>query len=74
MDRLIREAIEIEMRPNNMNRDGGFSLSKSWKPLLHKLRGDSHPTHNSNPSQSQAKVLTGGGDLRQAQVERPPVC
>ena len=23
---------------------------------------------------SQAKVLTGGGDLREAQVERPPVC
>jgi len=44
MERLVRSAIETEMRPNNIKRDGAFNLSKSWKPLLHKLKERGQPS------------------------------
>jgi hypothetical protein len=60
MDRLVKEAIEIRLHPDNFNRDG-FNLSHTWRPIINMLK-----LPRSAPMAKQG----------QAQVEnqpRPPV-
>jgi hypothetical protein len=42
MDHIVRDAIEVELHPYNINREGGFCLSKSWKPLIGSLKLSGH--------------------------------
>jgi hypothetical protein len=34
MERLVKEAIDIWLHPNNFNRDEGFTLSHPWHPVI----------------------------------------
>jgi hypothetical protein len=38
MNRIIGEVMEIKLHPNSIKKQGGFSLCRSWKPLIHTLR------------------------------------
>jgi excinuclease UvrABC helicase subunit UvrB len=38
MDRIVKEAIEIRLHPNNFNRDGGFNFSRAWQPVTNMLK------------------------------------
>jgi hypothetical protein len=42
MDRIVRVAIEIELHSYIINREGGFSLNNSWKPLIGSLELSGH--------------------------------
>jgi hypothetical protein len=44
MDRLIIEVTELDLHPNNINREDGLLLSKTWKPVIQQLRRNR--THN----------------------------
>jgi hypothetical protein len=38
MDRIVREVIEVELHPYNINREGGPCLSKSWNASYRLLK------------------------------------
>jgi hypothetical protein len=38
MDRIIKEAIEIKLHPDNIKRDGGLIPSRAWQPAIRQIR------------------------------------
>jgi hypothetical protein len=47
MDRLVKEAIQIRLNQNNINRDNGFTLSRAWNPVPKLLS-----THSLDPGKT----------------------
>jgi hypothetical protein len=57
MDRLVREAIEIRLHPDNFNRDDGFNLTYAWRPIIRILQ-TSNSAPMANPGQAQVEKPT----------------
>jgi hypothetical protein len=49
MDRIIREAAEIGLHPNNMNREDVFCISEPWKLLICFLKESREPVSDDIP-------------------------
>jgi hypothetical protein len=37
INRLIREVTELDLHPNDINREDRLLLSRTWKPIIHLL-------------------------------------
>ena len=48
--RRLKEAIQIQLHPNNINRDNGIEISKAWLPIVRK--------HQSDPRREQTSKET----------------
>jgi hypothetical protein len=55
MFRIIMEAIQNRLHPNDMIREDGFYVSKSWKPLVYSLKDSRKP-----PSQDSVVEISTG--------------
>jgi hypothetical protein len=60
MDRLIKEAIEIRMNPNNINREG-FKLGQVWNPAIKILQTNTRRDRSQDGQEKQRQANTGQG-------------
>jgi hypothetical protein len=51
MDWIMKDAVEIENRLNNINMEDGLVLSRTWIPLVHSLKDWRNPPHEDTQQQ-----------------------
>jgi len=49
--RMIKEAIEIEKCPDNFNREDGWKISSTWKPIIHQEKKENEKEARKENSQ-----------------------
>jgi hypothetical protein len=69
MDRLIKEAIEIRLHPNSIDREEGFKLTQAWNPAIKILQTNTRRDRSRNGQEKrQANTGQGAQDLTPGQV------
>jgi hypothetical protein len=65
MDRLIKEAIEIRLHPNNINTEKGFKLNQEWNPAIKIPQTNTRRdrSRDGQEKQRQANIGQGTDDL-----------
>ena len=43
MDRIVKEAIEIQLHPVTSNMEAGFILSRTWQPIISMFKRSTQP-------------------------------
>jgi hypothetical protein len=65
IDQLVKEAIEIRLNLNNINREEGFKLSQAWN-LAIKILQSNDPDSTNNTTRGR---FQDGQEKRQANIE-----
>jgi hypothetical protein len=69
MGGLVKEATEIKLHPDNINREEGFKVSKAWNPRTRLLRHSStHAPQKSQEDTEKGMLTRKNTDIRDSRA------